>query len=242
MTTPHQQLYTEAMRDRFAPALRALGLSGWRHTFSLPDDTYWALIGVVRQDSPGRLRYTLDLSLVHKEDWAAAAFAGPRPDPRAVYGIETWRARIGELLPVGDDVWWELLPGPRWAVTVEDSIAAVRHYALPELLRRVDPAGSDGGETYLSREGLEGVNAVLLTASVARVQRAELADKELVLTGAWTRADRMARQVLGGVADGFLSAGDERFRAVRCQDTLGRELWLFEPRPGPAPGVSPPGP
>ena len=226
MTTA-QELYTEAIRDQFAPALRTLGLTGWRHTFSLPDDTYWALLGVVRRPAPDRVRYTLDLSLVRKEDWAAAAFPGLRPDPRAVYGVETWRARVGELLPVQEDVWWEVLPGPRWQVAVEDSIAAVRHYALPELLRRIDPAAPDGGETYLSRADLEGVNTALLAASVARVQRAELADKELVLTGAWARGDRLARAVLEGVAGGFLSAGDERFRAVRCRDTLGRELWLF---------------
>ncbi len=122
-----------------------------------------------------------------------------------------------------------MLPGPRWQVAVEDSVAAVRHYALPELIRRIDPARQDGSETYLSRAELEDVNAALLTAYVARIQRAELVDKTLVLCGAWTRADRVARLVLQGVADGFLSAGDERFRLVRCQDTLGRELWTFEP-------------
>ncbi len=223
------ELYTRALREQFAPALRALGLTGWRNTFSLPDETWWATIGVVRRPLDDRVRYTLDLSLIRKRDWADSSYPGLRPDPRAVYGIETWRARIGELLPVDDEVWWEVLPGPRWQVAVEDSVAAVRHYALPELIRRIDPARQDGSETYLSRAELEDVNAALLTAYVARIQRAELVDKTLVLCGAWTRADRVARLVLQGVADGFLSAGDERFRLVRCQDTLGRELWTFEP-------------
>jgi hypothetical protein len=228
MTDTHE-LWTQALREQFAPALRTLGLTGWRTTFSLPDEAWWATVGVVRHPLDDRVRYTLDVSLVSKQDWAAAAFPGLRPDPRAVYGIETWRARIGELLPVGDDVWWEVLPGPRWQVAVEDSVAAVRHYALPELLRRIDPAHDDGSETYLARADLEDVNAALLTASVARIQRAELVDKALVLSGAWTRADRVAHQVLRSVAEGFLSAGDERFRLVRCQDTLDRELWVFEP-------------
>ncbi|MGV9268430.1 hypothetical protein ACWDRR_27620 [Kitasatospora sp. NPDC003701] len=254
MTTAHE-LYAKGLRDHLAPALRALGLRGWRRTFSLPDETHWALLGLVEQGGPsgpavqggqagqagqgvqggqaapadGPVRYTFDLSVVRRSDWAVAAFPGPRPDPRAVYGIETWRARIGEVLPVGEDVWWEVLPGPRWRVALDDSIAAVRHYGLPELLRRVERDRSGTGETYLDLAELEQVNAVLLAASVARIQRAELVDKELVLTGAWTRADAVARTVLHGVADGFLSAGDERFHAVRCLDTLGRELWTVDP-------------
>ncbi|MEV7182768.1 hypothetical protein [Kitasatospora sp. NPDC093102] len=59
------------------------------------------------------------------------------------------------------------------------------------------------------------------------MQRAEPADEALVLTGARTRGDGAARTVLAGVAQGFLSAGDERFGTVRCLDTLGRELWAF---------------
>ncbi|MFJ9946718.1 hypothetical protein [Kitasatospora sp. NPDC091207] len=234
MTTAHE-LYAKGLRDHLAPALRALGLLGWRRTFSLPDETHWALLGLVEQGGPagptadGPVRYTFDLSLVRKTDWALAAFPGPRPDPRAVYGIEIWRARIGEVLPVGEDVWWEVLPGPRWRVTLDDSVAAVRHYGLPELLRRVDRDRGGTGETYLGPAELEQVNAVLLAASVARIQRAELVDKELVLTGAWTRADAVARTVLQGVAHGFLSAGDERFGAVRCLDTLGRALWTVDP-------------
>jgi hypothetical protein len=62
---------------------------------------------------------------------------------------------------------------------------------------------------------------------VARIQRAELAGDDLVLTGAWSRTDQVAREVLQGAAEGFLSAGDERFGRVRCQDTRGRELWTF---------------
>ncbi len=63
---------------------------------------------------------------------------------------------------------------------------------------------------------------------MARIQRAELVGRVLVLTGAWTRADAAARTVLRGVARGFLSAEDERFTAVHCADTLGRPLWDFE--------------
>ncbi|MFD5083242.1 hypothetical protein ACFWOG_11470 [Kitasatospora sp. NPDC058406] len=229
MTTAHE-LYERGLRDHLAPALRLLGLTGRLRTFSLPDETHWALLGLVEQRTEDRLRYTFDLSLVGRADWAGAAFPGPRPDPRAVYGIEVWRARIGELMPVGEDVWWEVLPGPRWRVALDDSVAAVRHYGLPELRRRAErDRGGEVGETYLSPAELEQVNATLLTVAVARIQRAELVDKALVLTGAWTRADAAARTVLRGVARGFLSAEDERFRTVRCQDTLGRPLWDFGP-------------
>ncbi|MFJ3790600.1 hypothetical protein [Kitasatospora sp. NPDC090091] len=235
MTTA-RELYAKGLRDHLAPALRALGLAGWRRSFSLPDRTHWALLGLVEQTGPtrptgpspdDRVRFTFGLSLVRKADWTAAGLPGLRPDPRTGYGIEVWRARIGDVLPVGEEIWWEVLPGPRWRVALDDSVAAVRHYGLPELLRRIERDRSGGGETYLSPAELEQVNAVLLGASVARIQRAELVDGRLDLTGAWTGADAVARTVLHGVARGFRSAGDDRFDTVRCLDTLGRALWSF---------------
>ncbi|MBV2154702.1 hypothetical protein [Kitasatospora sp. SUK 42] len=226
MTTAHE-LHAKGLREHLAPALRALGLVGWRRTFSLPDDTHWVLLGLVERPAADRVPFTFRLSLVRRADWAAVRRPDHRPDPRTRYGFEVWRARIGEVLPIGEDVWWEVLPGPRWQLALDDAVAAVRHYGLPELRRRAEADRTPTGETYLSPAELEEVNTALLTASVARVQRAELADKALVLTGAWTRGDGVARTVLAGAARGFLSAGDERFRTVRCRDTLGRELWVF---------------
>ncbi|MER5640367.1 hypothetical protein ABT095_25895 [Kitasatospora sp. NPDC002227] len=272
--TSARELFDRGMREHFAPALRAMGLTGWRHSFSLPDETYWAVLGVEWHPSgmrihsgsverPGsntrmnihsgaaerhdsnlgmnihseshrehEIRYTVNLGLTAKADWRGP---GLRPDPNRPTGRELWRAPIGELLPVGEPLWWSVAPGPRWLVAVEDSVAAVRHYGLPELVRRV---GADQGtESYLSPGELEDVNAAMATAAVARIRRAELADKTLVLTGGWSRADRVAEQVLRGVAEGFLSAGDERFTSVRCEDTLGRELWIFDQG-----DLEPPGP
>lgn len=232
MTTAHE-LFAEGMRDHFAPALRAMGLTGRRHTFSLPDEAYWAVLGVELGPADDRaVRYTVNLSLTPKAAWAGRPL---HPDPGSPTGLETWRARIGELLPVGDEMWWEVSPGPRWLVAVEDSAAAVRHYGLPELLRRLTAATGTGpradAETYLSLRELEDVNAALHTASVARIRRAELIDGSLVLAGAWSRSDPAARQILEAAAEGFLSAHDDRFRQVHCVDTLGRELWTFPPPP-----------
>ncbi|GAB7182287.1 hypothetical protein ATKI12_2118 [Kitasatospora sp. Ki12] len=226
MTTAHE-LHARGLREHLAPALRALGLTGWRRTFSLPDDTHWVLVGLVERPAADRVPFTFGLSLVRRTDWAVAGLPGHRPDPRVRHDVEIWRARIGEVLPVGEDVWWEVLPGRRWQLPLDDAVAAVRHYGLPELRRRAESDRAPTGETYLSPAELADVNAALLTAAVARVQRAELADKALELTGAWTRGDAVARIVLVGVADGFLSAGDERFGTVRCLDTLGRALWTF---------------
>ncbi|MFJ6617224.1 hypothetical protein ACIQOW_06515 [Kitasatospora sp. NPDC091335] len=226
MTNAHE-LHAKGLREHLAPALRTLGLTGWRRTFSLPDETHWLLLGLVERPAADRVPFTFGLSLVRRTDWTAAALPGHRPDPRTRYGVETWRARIGEVLPVGEDVWWEVLPGPRWRLPLDDAVAAVRHYGLPELRRRAEADRTSTGGTYLSPAELEAVNAALLTASVARVQRAELAGRALVLTGAWTSGDGVARIVLAGTARGFLSAGDERFGTVRCLDTLGRELWTF---------------
>ncbi|MFG2824098.1 hypothetical protein ACGFX4_32290 [Kitasatospora sp. NPDC048365] len=216
------ELFTEGMRDHFAPALRAMGFTGWRYSFSVPDPARWAVLSVQVLPGPAdrSVRYTLNLSVTPKAVWDGRA---ARPDANAAHGLETWRAPIGEVLPVGGELWWEISPGPRWLVTVEDSIAAVRHYGLPELVRRLAAVP----HTYLSPGELDGVNAALAQAAVARIQRAELADGVLLLHGAWSRADRIARQVLESAARGFLSAGDDRFARVRALDTLGRDLWTF---------------
>lgn len=216
--TAARRLFAEGMREHFAPALHALGLTGGPYAFQFPDPEYRALLGIQELDSDERaLRYTVTLSLAGIAD---------RPDPGFPTGSARWHARIGELMPVDGEICWEISPGPRWLVAVEDSVEAVRRYGLPELRRRLTAAG-DGSptETYLSPVELEEVNAALLTAAVARIQRAELADRSLVLTGAWSRSDPVAYEVLTGVAQGFLAAKDERYRQVRCVDSLGRELW-----------------
>ncbi|MER5862158.1 hypothetical protein [Kitasatospora sp. NPDC002040] len=227
--TAAQDLFAEGMRDHFAPALRALGLTDRRGAFDLPSPGHWALLGVrVLGRDEHAVRYTVTLSLTAKADWPGP---GEHPDPNRPTGTERWRARIGELMPVDDEIWWEVSPGPRWLVAVEDSVAAVRHYALPELRRRLAAEHRTGPatETYLTATELDEVNAALLTAAVARIQRAELVGDSLVLTGAWSRSDPVAQQVLAGVAEGFLDAGDERFRQVRCENSLGRGLWAFHP-------------
>ncbi|GJF34564.1 hypothetical protein KNE206_72640 [Kitasatospora sp. NE20-6] len=232
--TSARTLFADGMRDHLAPALRALGLSGGRHGFTLPDEDHWALLGVEIGAADDRLvRYTVTLGLTRKADWSAARPGrAPRTEPGAVTGLEWWHTRIGALMPVGGEVWWEIVPGPRWQVAVEDTVAAVRHYGLPELLRRLERTA--GTETYLAAAELVDVNEALRLAEVAPIHRSELADKALVLHGVWHPADVVAREVLRGAATGFLSVHDERFAAVHCRDARGTLLWTFDRdgRPG----------
>ncbi|WP_431679347.1 DUF4304 domain-containing protein [Kitasatospora sp. KL5] len=227
MTTA-RTLFAEGMRDHLAPALRAMGFTGWRHTFALPDEHHWALLGIELGSADDRLvRYTVNLGLTRKADWTAGrGRRALRPNPNTVTGLEAWRSRIGPLLPVGGDVWWQIAPGPRWAVAVQDTVAAVRHYALPELLRRLE-GGSAGAECYLAPDELVDVNAALRLADVAPIRRTELAGGALRLYGDWSSSDAVAREVLRGAATGFLSVGDTRFGTVRCRDRAGRDLWAF---------------
>jgi hypothetical protein len=227
MTTA-RTLFAEGMRDHLAPALRAMGFTGWRHTFALPDEEHWALLGVELGAADDRIvRYTVNLGLTRKSSWSdGRPGRALRPDPNAVTGLESWRAGIGSLLPVGGDVWWQIAPGPRWAVAVQDTVAAVRHYGLPELLRRLEAASGDTGR-YLAPDELVDVNAALRLADVAPIRRTELSDRVLRLYGDWSDGDAVAREVLRGAATGFLSVGDTRFGAVRCRDTAGRDLWAF---------------
>ncbi|MBD0696113.1 hypothetical protein [Streptomyces sp. CBMA123] len=112
MTTAHE-LHAKGLREHLAPALRGLGLTGRHPAFLLPDEDHWMLLGLVERPAADRVAFTFGLSLVRRADWAAPA----PPDPHTRYGFEVWRARIGEVLPVGEDVWWEVLPGPRWQLT-----------------------------------------------------------------------------------------------------------------------------
>ncbi|MCU7824014.1 DUF4304 domain-containing protein [Kitasatospora sp. DSM 101779] len=227
MTTA-RTLFAEGMRDHLAPALRAMGFTGWRHTFALPDEEHWALLGIELGVADDHLvRYTVNLGLTPKSAWAAdRSRRALRPNPNAVTGLESWRTGIGGLLPVGGDVWWQITPGPRWAVAVQDTVSAVRHYGLPELLRRLETA-SGATEGYLAPEELVDVNAALRLADVAPIRRTELTGRTLRLYGDWSPADPVAREVLRGAATGFLSVGDTRFAAVGCRDTAGRDLWSF---------------
>lgn len=80
------ELRANGLCEHLAPALRALGLLGWRRTFSLPDETHWLLLGLVERPAADRVSFTFDLSVVRRTDWTAAALPGHRPDPRVRYG------------------------------------------------------------------------------------------------------------------------------------------------------------
>ncbi|MFJ8626539.1 hypothetical protein ACIRD3_27410 [Kitasatospora sp. NPDC093550] len=92
-----------------------------------------------------RLPFAFGLTLVRRAEWTAARPPGHRPDPRARYGVETWRARIGEVLPAVEDVWWEVPPGRRRRLPPDDAVAAVHPYGPPALRRRASPTAPPPG-------------------------------------------------------------------------------------------------
>ena len=117
-----QQVYDQLMKESFAPALRAVGLKGSGGRFELPSEKYWSQLGFQKSaySDSAALKFTVNLSVIDRETWAEHAAAEPhlgkKPAPSILYGSWAEQARIGQLTPPGEDLWWWLnrgdAPGP----------------------------------------------------------------------------------------------------------------------------------
>jgi Domain of unknown function (DUF4304) len=139
-----QDEYKALLRERIAPALRALGLkgSGARYRLDVPD--HFAELGF--QSSAGNswehVRFTVNLSVAERAAWEAARSARPslpeRPSPNVFYGRPlTWHKRIGGVLPGGGDHWWDLRPETDPARLADEVVAALRDHGLPAMRERM---------------------------------------------------------------------------------------------------------
>lgn len=160
MTTA-QETYQAMVRDDIAPRLRELGFRGSRSVYSLPDDHYWRLLGFQRSVSSNRERvsFTLNLTLADKAAWQAAlqthAWIGSRPSGNVgAYGLPpeiVEVARIGELIPGKDDVWWELPAGGAAEPLASEVLDAIETYGLPWLRRKSPSTGSQSRTPHYAR-------------------------------------------------------------------------------------------
>lgn len=111
--------YRSFLRDRIAPALRSLGLSGAGNTFTLPDESTWAIVGF---QSDGRLsglgipNFTINLTRADKAGWDRKRREQPwYPAVPGAGSMEPAECiRIGALVPVKatlSDRWWLLDDG-----------------------------------------------------------------------------------------------------------------------------------
>ena len=88
------------------------------------------------------VRFTANVLVVSQTDWAAVraerSYLPERPTPTTYWGTFVWQKRIGELLPGGDDLWWEIEAGADPSELAEAIIWAVHDYALPAMRSQIE--------------------------------------------------------------------------------------------------------
>ena len=132
----------QLMKEVFAPALRRAGLKGSAGRFELPSRSHWALVGFQRSayNDVGGVRFTVNLSAIDRDAWAAAAterpYLGRRPAPNTFYGSWADQTRIGSLRPDGQDHWWHLTPEVDPGAVGADVLADLERHAVPWLKER----------------------------------------------------------------------------------------------------------
>ncbi|SIM88184.1 DUF4304 domain-containing protein [Micromonospora cremea] len=132
--------YRAMLRDDIAPALRALGFSS---RYSLPDPESWALLGFQssRFNTSESLTFTVNLCAVSRLVWESRrreqGHLPEKPSPRTFYGHFVWSCRLGHVMPVDKDVWWNLDEDAEAKGVASEVVAAISAYGLPSLRERL---------------------------------------------------------------------------------------------------------
>lgn len=138
------------LRDLIAPALRTRGFQGSGQAFSLPSTTHWALLDFQRDkwSNASSLRFTVSVTVVGREAWERAHLAHPwigtRPSGRvAGYAVSDselpgyWHARIGPLMPLHADHWWNVIASTDTKKLAAEVVSAIDTHVLPALRDRM---------------------------------------------------------------------------------------------------------
>jgi Domain of unknown function (DUF4304) len=126
-----------------APGLRAIGFKGSGQNYRLPSDDHWAMLGFQKSTSsdPTHVRFTANVVVVSRSSWDAVRAESPhlpeRPTATTYWGTYVWQKRIGELLPDGEDMWWDVEAGADEAELADAIVWAVRDYVLPAMRRQM---------------------------------------------------------------------------------------------------------
>lgn len=145
-----QEAYKAMIRDRLSPRLRALGFKGSGGSYEWPSQTHWIILGVQASQfsSADGVKFTLNCQVVRRDVWEEArrerSFLGPRPKPNTIAGNFVWHARIGSLMPRGEDRWWWLRPSDDVETLTDEVVAAVQDSVVPAIHRVVDRTSGRG--------------------------------------------------------------------------------------------------
>lgn len=138
-----QDTYAEMLKTLVAPGLRAIGFKGSSQNYRLPSDDYWAMLGFQKSTSSDatQVRFTANVLVVPRSAWDAVRTEQPhlpeRPTATTYWGTYVWQKRIGELLPGGEEMWWEIEAGADAAELADAIVWAVRDYVVPAMRRQI---------------------------------------------------------------------------------------------------------
>lgn len=134
-----------ALRDRAIHVLdegspradaAAGGIRGSSGMFELPDDEVWRLLGFQKSAFGDRahVKFTVNLSTIDREVWQLRRTATPgtpaRPSANTYYGYWARQQRIGQVVPGGNDLWWDVYPDTH-IQELDDRVSRVRTLARP---------------------------------------------------------------------------------------------------------------
>jgi hypothetical protein len=138
-----QEVYSELMKNAFAPALREAGLKGSGARFELPSERFWAQLGFQKSAySDGlEVRFTVNLSVIRRDEWekqtSAKPHLGERPTPSTHYGTWADQVRLAQLTPESADKWWRIVRGVDSSEARDDAVHDLLTYGVPWLRERV---------------------------------------------------------------------------------------------------------
>ncbi len=132
-----------------APGMRALGFVGAGRRFRMEVDGYWAEVAVTQSQSlsEGRVRFTLNLRVLYRDEWAEQLRVRPyTPTLAPGSPMRTgWEAPIGSIVTVGgypiEDLWWELEVGQPFESLAREVLSTLRTYGLPAITHQIRLAG-----------------------------------------------------------------------------------------------------
>ena len=92
------------------------------------------------------MKFTLNCQVVRRDTWDEArrerSYLGSSPKPNTIAGGFVWHARIGKLMPDGEDKWWWLRASDDVVAIADEVAAAVRDYVVPAVQREVEATTS----------------------------------------------------------------------------------------------------
>ena len=87
------------------------------------------------------IKFTINVLVVSCQEWdeirASHSYYPERPTAGTHWAAGA-QARIGSLMPKGEDYWWDLYPSTSTDELSTDVLGAIRDYALPWMRQQID--------------------------------------------------------------------------------------------------------